>query len=259
MKFKELSLPLCALAAFGSWAILTPSSLRAEQFSESQKTEIGKIIHEYLVANPEVLKESIDALNKKEKLAEAAAREKTLTNDADKLFNSSNQSVIGNPDGDVTLVEFFDYNCGYCKQSLANVGKLIETDPKVKIVLKDFAILGPDSLEAAEVATAARAQLKGQKFWEFHRRLLGTRGHIGKAQAIAVAKDLGADVDQIEKDIKSPATHESLEEVDKLAESLHFSGTPSWVIGKEAIVGGVSFAELKNKVDSIRKCGKSAC
>jgi len=167
--------------------------------------------------------------------------------------------VVGNPDGDVTLVEFFDYNCGYCKQSLTNVAKLIESDPKLRVVLKDFAILGPDSVEAAEVATAMRRQFKGPKFWEFHRKLLGARGHIGKAQALAAAKELGADMDQLDKDLKSPSIHESLEEVTKLADELHFNGTPSWVLGKEAVVGALPYAEMKTKVDNIRKCGKSAC
>ena len=96
--------------------------------------------------------------------------------------------VVGNPQGDVTLVEFFDYNCGYCKRSVETVAKLIEGDPKLRVVLKDFAILGPDSVEAAQVANAARMQLSSQKFWDFHRKLLGTKGHIGKAQAMAVAR-----------------------------------------------------------------------
>ncbi|QGM44726.1 DsbA family protein [Methylocystis heyeri] len=259
MKLTRHRLTACALAFLGASAFLISPQARAEEFSGAQKMDIERIVHDYLVTKPEVIKEAIEALNKKEKLAEAAAREKILTKDADKLFNSSNQAVVGNPNGDVTVVEFFDYNCGYCKQSLANVAKLIETDPKVRVVLKDFAILGPDSVEAAEVATAVRTQFKGAKFWDFHRKLLETRGHIGKQQAVAVAKELGADVDQLEKDIKRPETRATLEEVDLLAEGLHFSGTPSWVIGKEAIIGGVSFGELKSKIDNVRKCGKATC
>jgi protein-disulfide isomerase len=259
MRFGTPLLPAGALALLGACALFASPAVHAEAFSDVQKTEIQKVVHDYLVSNPEVVKEAIEALTKKEKIAEAASREQALSKDADKLFNSPNQAVVGNPKGDVTVVEFFDYNCGYCKQSLANVAKLIENDPKVRVVLKDFAILGPDSLETAEVASAARMQLKGEKFWEFHRKLLGTRGHIGKQQALAVAKESGADMNQLEKDLKSPAIRESLEEVDKLADSLRFSGTPSWVIGKEAIVGGVSFEELKSKVENIRKCGKSTC
>lgn len=240
-------------------ALLLAAPAPAGDFSSEQKTEIGAIVHDYLLANPDVIREAIDALEKKEKVEQAAMREKSVASDAERLFRSPNQAVVGNPDGDVTLVEFFDYNCGYCKQSLANVAKLIETDPKMRVALKDFAILGPDSIEAAEVATAVRRQFSGQKFWDFHRRLLSTRGHVGKAQALAVAKELGADMDQLEKDIKSPATHQALNEVEQLAEELHFDGTPAWVLGKEAFVGGVSFPQLKAKVDNVRKCGKTAC
>ena len=258
MRFYKRLSTACALS-LAMCALFLGTPVRAAEFSAEQKVEIGKIVKDYLVANPDVIKDAIEELDKREKVAEASAREKTLEKDGDKLFNSANQAVVGNPDGDVTIVEFFDYNCGYCKQSLANVAKLIEADPKVRVVLKDFAILGPELVEVAQVATAVRNQFKGQKFWEFHRKVLGARGHIGKPQAMAAAKELGADTDQIEKDLKSPAVHQSLDEVAKLAEALHFNGTPSWVIGKEAVVGGLSYAEMKSKVDNMRKCGKTSC
>jgi protein-disulfide isomerase len=244
-----------ALAA----AILSAPASRAAELTNEQKDQLGKFIHQYIVSHPEIIKEAAEELDRRDKAAESADREKTMAGEAAKLFRSPNQAVVGNPDGDVTLIEFFDYNCGYCKQSLATVTKLIEGDPKLRVVLKDFAILGPDSVETAEVAIAARQQLKGPKFWEFHKRLLGVRGHVGKAQAVAVAKELGADVDQLEKDIKSPATRAALAETEELAEKLHFSGTPSWVVGQDAYVGGLPFPEMKAKIDNVRKCGKAAC
>ena len=245
--------------ALAAAVMLYAPALGAGELTNEQKDQLGKFIHDYVVSHPEIIKEAAEELDRRDKAAEAADREKTMAGEAAKLFRSPNQAVVGNPDGDVTLVEFFDYNCGYCKQSLATVAKLLESDPKLRVVLKDFAILGPDSVETAEVATAVRQQLKGQKFWEFHKKLLGTRGHIGKAQAMAAAKELGADMDQLEKDIKSPATHAALAEVEGLAEKLHFSGTPSWVIGQDAYVGGLSLPDLKAKIDSVRKCGKAAC
>ncbi|HMK90462.1 MAG TPA: DsbA family protein [Methylocystis sp.] len=254
-----MTLTRIAAAALLAGFALSPAPALAGEFSQQQKIEIGAIVHEYLLANPEVVKDAIEELEKKEKLELAAAREKSVVSDAERVFHSQNQAVVGNPDGDVTLVEFFDYNCGYCKQSLANVAKLIETDPKVKVVLKDFAILGPDSTEAAEVATAARKQLDPQKFWEFHKRLLGARGHVGRAQAIAIAKELGADTDALEKESRSTTTKIALMEVRQLADELKFDGTPAWVLGKEAIVGAVSYPQLKAKVDNVRKCGKAAC
>jgi protein-disulfide isomerase len=252
-----------ALAFVGVAAALSFASSAApaanDAFSAPQKSEIEKIIHNYLITKPEVIKDAIDELKKREEAAELAMREKAVNEQGDKIAHSANQAVVGNPDGDVTLVEFFDYNCGYCKQSLASVAKLIEADPKLRVVLKDFPILGPDSVETAHIATAARMQLSPAKFWEFHKKLLSTRGHIGKQQALAAAKEVGADMDRLEKDAGSAETTAALKEVATLAEQLKFDGTPSWVIGKEAIVGGLPYAQLKAKVDNMHKCGKTAC
>lgn len=166
-----------------------PGNARAAgEFSAGQKTAVEKIVHDYLIANPEVVREAIEELEKRQKADEANMRGKVVADKAATLFNSPNQAVVGNPKGDVTLVEFFDYNCGYCKRSVNTVAKLIEGDPKLRVVLKDFAILGPDSVETALVANAARMQFSPEKFWEFHRKLLETKGHIGKQQAMAVAK-----------------------------------------------------------------------
>ena len=247
------------LAAGALLAIGPTTPLLAEGFSGQQKVEIEKVVHDYIITNPEVIKDAIDELGKREKVAEAAVREKAVNQHGDKIVNSPNQAVVGNPSGDVTLVEFFDYNCGYCKQSLNSIAKLIEGDPKLRVVLKDFPVLGPDSVEAAQVATAARMQLDSQKFWDFHRKLLATRGHIGKQQALAAAKEVGADMARIEKDMSSAETKAALKEVASLADELRFDGTPAWVIGKEAIIGGLPYAQLKAKVDNMRKCGKTVC
>ncbi|MBY6241488.1 DsbA family protein [Methylosinus sp. Sm6] len=245
-------------AATAAAALLAAAPLRADT-PQPQKAEIEKIVHDYLIANPEVIREAIDELERREKVAEADSRSRAVDKTADKLFNSAAQAVIGNPSGDVTLVEFFDYNCGYCKRALDDLAKLVDGDPKLRVVLKDFPVLGQGSTEAAEIATALRLQLKPEKFYAFHRKLLGTRGPIGKAQALAVAKELGADAARLEKDAKSDETRAALRESAELADSLNLSGTPSWVLGKEVIVGAVGFQQLKSKIDNTRKCGKSVC
>jgi protein-disulfide isomerase len=237
---------------------LAAAPLRAET-SVPQKAEIEKIVHDYLLANPEVIRDAIEELDRRQKVAEADSRQRAVAERADKLFNSVNQAVIGNPSGDVTLVEFFDYNCGYCKKALEDVAKLIDGDPKLRVVLKDFPVLGSGSTEAAEVATALRLQFKPEKFYEFHRKLLTTRGSVGKAQAIAIAKELGADTARLEKDSKSPEVRAAIKESMELADSLSLTGTPSWVLGKEVVVGAVGYQQLKSKIDSTRKCGKSVC
>jgi protein-disulfide isomerase len=127
------------------------------------------------------------------------------------------------------------------------------------VVLKDFPVLGPNSVEAAQVASAARKQISGDKFFDFHQKLLMTHGPVGREQALAVAKELGLDMDRLQKDMKDPSIRAGNEEVMKIADALALTGTPSYVIGDEAVVGAVGFAELKTKVDAVAKCGKTAC
>lgn len=240
-------------------AFAAPAPLRAGETPSIQKAEVEKIVHDYLLTNPEVIRDAIEELDRRQKVAEADSRQRVVTQSADKLFNSPHQAVIGNPAGDVTLVEFFDYNCGYCKRALDDVSKLIAGDPKLRVVLKDFPVLGAGSTEAAEIATALRQQVTPEKFFEFHRKLLNTRGSIGKAQALNAAKEIGADPVKLEKDAKSPEVRAAIKEVMEIADSLNLSGTPSWVLGKDVIVGAVGYQQLKNKIDNTRKCGKSVC
>ena len=127
--------------------------------------------------------------------------------------------MLGNKDGDVTFVEFFDYNCGYCKRAMADMLDLMKTDPKLKVVLKEFPVLGPGSVEAAQVAVAVRMQDPGgKKYLDFHQKLLGGRGQADKARAMAAAKDAGLDMARLEKDMASPEVRATIEENFKLAE-----------------------------------------
>ena len=244
-------------AALAATVLVAP--LRAAEFSAAQKTEIGALVKEYLLANPEVLRDALAELDKRQKNDEVAARQKVVSDQAGLLFSSVNQATLGNLKGSATIVEFFDYNCGYCKRSLDDMAKLMKADPNLKVVLKDFPVLGPGSVEAAHVATALRNQFKADKFWDFHQKLLGTRGQIAKAQALAVAKDLGADMDRLEKDMAAPAIKESIQEVALLADQLNLTGTPSFVIGQDVVVGAIPYEEMKSKVDNVHKCGKVAC
>src|SRR5206468_10930162 len=145
------------------------------------------------------------------------------------------QVTLGNPQGDVTVVEFFDYNCGYCKRAMADMFDLLKGDGKLKFVLKEFPVLGEGSIQAAQVAAAVRMQDKtGKKYLEFHQKLLGGRGQADKARAMAVAKEVGLDTARIEKDMKSEEATAAINESMKLAEALGINGTPSYVIGKTA-------------------------
>ena len=249
----RLALAASVILALGA------SSGRAQDFTDAQRKGIEKIIRDYLVKNPEVLQEAIAELEKKQAADEAAKHEAAVKDNADTIFNSPRQVVSGNPNGDVTFVEFFDYNCGYCKRAMSDMFDLMKNDGKLKVVLKEFPVLGPGSVEAAKVAVAVRMQDKGgKKYMEFHQKLLGGRGQADKARALAVAKEVGLDMARLEKDMQSDEVKQTIEESLKLAEKLGLNGTPSYVIGKEIVVGAVGLDALKEKVNTAR-CGKASC
>ncbi len=235
------------------------SPARAESFSSDQKAEIEAIIKDYLLQKPEILREAIDVLEAREKAAEAKAREKVVSDPSSTLFSPANQAVIGDPAGKITLIEFFDYNCGYCKRALSDLARLMKDNPDLRVVLRDFPILSPGSVEAAKIANAFLRQFQGEKFWEFHRKLLGSHGPVGKTEALAVAKDLGADMDKLAKDADSASITAGIEESEKFAKSLQVSGTPTYVIGEDVAVGAVGYDELETKIANIKKCGKAIC
>ena len=167
--------------------------------------------------------------------------------------------TVGNPQGDVTLVEFFDYNCGYCKRALSDLMNLMKADPKLKVVLKEFPVLGPSSVEAARVGVAVRMQDRtGKKYLEFHQKLLSGRGQVDKARALAVAKEVGLDMARLEKDMASDEVTATLQESGQLADKLGLNGTPSYVVGPDVVVGAVGLEVLKQKVDNARACAAAA-
>jgi protein-disulfide isomerase len=248
------------LAGAGAAALLTLAPpVAAAEFSAPQKSEIERIIRDYLVNHPEVLQEVIAELEKRQAAADLEKTKAALAGSAETLFNSSRQVVLGNPKGNVTMVEFFDYNCGYCKRAMADMLDLLKTDPNLKIVLKEFPVLGPGSVEAAKIAVAARMQDKdGKKYLEFHQKLLGGRGQADKARALAVAKEVGFDMKRIEADMESDEAKVSLEESRNLGEQLGLNGTPSYVVGSDVVVGAVGLDALRTKVSTAR-CGKAQC
>ncbi|GAC1335018.1 MAG: DsbA family protein [Beijerinckiaceae bacterium] len=255
--FSRAAIGLAAPLFFGLAASALPAT--SAEFSPAQTKAIGDIVRDYLVANPEVLRDAMVELDRREKAEQTAARDKVLTDKAGQLFSSPHQAVVGNPNGKITLVEFFDYNCTYCKRSLDDVAKLVKENPDLRVVLKDFPVLGPGSVEAAQVASALRNQFTGDKFWAYHQKLLMSRGPVAKAQALAVAKDMGADMSRLDQDMKSPDVKTGIQETMQIAEGLNLTGTPSWVIGRDVVVGAVGYDELKGKIGNVAKCGKAVC
>ncbi|HLZ03358.1 MAG TPA: DsbA family protein [Bradyrhizobium sp.] len=250
--FRLIAIASVALALFGA-----PMVVFAQSFSDTQRRDIETIIRNYLVSHPEVLEDAMNELSKRQAAAEAKKHEESVAKNADEIFNSPRGVVLGNKDGDVTFVEFFDYNCGYCKRAMADMLDLLKTDPKLKVVLKEFPVLSEGSVEAAKVAVAARMQ-DPSKYLAFHTKLLGGRGPADKARAMAAAKDAGYDTARIEKDMTSPEVKATIEEDFKLAEAMGMNGTPSYVIGKQVVVGAVGLEGLKEKI-AIARCGKATC
>src|SRR6201747_2826156 len=246
-----------ALLAFALGGASLPAS--AQSFSDTQRGDIETIVRNYLIAHPEVLEEAMAELSKRQTAAEAEKHEASVAKNADAIFNSPRGVTIGNKDGDVTFVEFFDYNCGYCKRAMTDMLDLMKSDPKLKVVLKEFPVLGPGSVEAAQIAVAARMQdPAGKKYLDFHQKLLGGRGQADKARAMAAAKEAGFDMAKLEKDLASPEVRATLEENLKLAEAMGMNGTPSYVIGKQVVIGAVGVDNLKEKI-GIARCGKAVC
>jgi protein-disulfide isomerase len=254
LSFRFLAPALLAVALCGA-----PLPASAQSFSDAQRGDIETIVRNYLIAHPEVLEEAMTELSKRQSAAEAEKHKASVTKNAETIFNSPRGVTLGNKNGDVTFVEFFDYNCGYCKRAMADMLELMKDDPKLKVVLKEFPVLSAGSVEAAQVAVAVRMQdPTGKKYLAFHQKLLGGRGAADKARALAVARDVGLDMTRLEKDMASSEVKKTIEENFKLAESMGMNGTPSYVIGKQVVIGAVGLESLKAKI-GIARCGKETC
>jgi protein-disulfide isomerase len=254
------SSPRLIAAAFAALlAVALPQTSHAQDFSPAQRSAIETVVHDYLLAHPEVLQEAMAELEKRQTAAEAEKHKVAVKEHAKALFSSPNQVTLGNPNGNVTFVEFFDYNCGYCKRAMTDMLTLLKDDSNLKVVLKEFPVLGPGSVEAAQVAVAVRMQdPTGKKYLAFHQELLGGRGHADKARALQVAKDVGIDMTRLEKDMNSAEVKATLQEDFKLADALGLNGTPSYVVGDNVVVGAIGLEGLQEKINTAR-CGKSTC
>jgi protein-disulfide isomerase len=259
MPFRRLLLAAFAFVSAACLLIGSVIAASAQSFSPEQRKEIEEVVRSYLLRNPDVLQDVMLELEKRQSAAEAEKAKAAVKGNAALLFNSPRHVAVGNPKGDITLIEFFDYNCGFCKRALADLLDLMKGDPKLRVVLKEFPVLGEGSVDAARVAIAANMQDKsGKKYFDFHQKLLASRGPVDKARALAVAKEAGFDVARIERDMASDEVRATIAESMKLAEALGLNGTPSYVIGDDVVVGAVGHDALKQKV-SWARCGQVAC
>ena len=215
-------------------------------------------IRDYLMANPEVIREAVTELERRRIDEEAARQAEAIALHRDLLLHSPRQAVIGNPDGDVTLVEFFDYNCSYCKRALDDMVRLVDEDPNLRIVLKEFPVLGVGSTEAAQVATAV-ILVAPELYNDFHNLLLGSAAQATLDLAISAAVEVGIDEAELRAAMESDEIIATIEESYMLADALALTGTPSYVLGNEVIVGAVGYDVLKGMIESVRTCGETIC
>ncbi|WP_181707045.1 DsbA family protein [Chthonobacter rhizosphaerae] len=248
---------LLRAAAFAGLMALVPPAAAAEPMTPEQKAAIEQIVKDYILANPEVIQEALISLEQKRQQAETEARASAVASMRDLIYTSKRQVVLGNPDAPITLVEFFDYNCGYCKRALDDTLALLE-EKDVKIVLKEFPILGPGSVEAARVAVAVNLAMP-EKYLDFHKALLTGRGQADEKRAFQVIDELGLDAAAIRAKMTDPEVANTLEEVYTVANRLGLSGTPTYVIGDEVVFGAVGVEDLKTKIMAMRECGKPVC
>ncbi|WP_181703680.1 DsbA family protein [Chthonobacter albigriseus] len=246
------------VAGFLSAATFLGPATSAAEISAVDKDAIEAVVRDYLVNNPEVIEEALVALQKKRQDAEAAARVAAVGEVKDKLYTSQRQVVLGDPKAPITLVEFFDYNCGYCKRALEDTLALLEDDKDVKIVLKEFPVLGPGSVEAARVAIAVNLAAP-DKYLDFHKALLLGPGQADEKRAMAAVEEAGIDPAAVEARLKDPEVASTLEEVYTIANKLGLSGTPSYVLADEVIFGAVGIDDLRAKIVAVRECGKATC
>lgn len=218
------------------------------------QTRVETIVRDYLTKHPELLVEMSAELDKRQAAEQEAQQRKAISENADEIFRSPAAFVAGNPEGDVSVVEFFDYNCGFCRRALPDVVKLVNSDNKVRLVLKELPIFGDDSEDAAKAALAAHKQ---GKYFEMHQKLFTEPGKANKEKALAIAKELGLDVAQLQKDMEDPAIKKALEESKALAQKLNLQGTPLYLIGDRVVPGAPDdlYDQLTKNVSEVREKG----
>ncbi|MEZ0304477.1 MAG: DsbA family protein [Hyphomicrobiaceae bacterium] len=234
------------------------SSPAASAFTPEQRKELGALIKEILVNNPEILLEAQNALEAKMDKIQSERMAVAIKEHAGELFRPTGSPIVGNANGDVPVIEFFDYNCGYCKKAFLDLAKLVDKDKKVRVIMKEFPILSKGSEEAAKVALAAKMQ---GKYWEFHRALLQSQGQANEATSLKVAEKLGLDMARIKKDMASPEVQKEIDATRELATKMGIQGTPHFIVGDRIVPGAPeNLAELLGKhVEEVRKDGCKVC
>ena len=234
-----------------------PVVIPSQDVAQIDPATLNPMIESFLMNDPKILQRMSVALDTTVRAEERAQVGGAIASMRDKIFNDPGQVVLGNPDGDVTLVEFFDYNCGYCRNALPDLATLLAEDPNLRVVLKEFPILSNESIDAARVAV-----LVGESdvdYWTFHEALFTSRGQVDKSVALLAAADLGLSSVSLELDMNSEAVANKIQTSYEIAKALNITGTPTYIIGNEVIPGAIGIDELKTRIANMRECGETLC
>ena len=240
-------LPLAALLV--TWAPAQAQQSTPQVFEAVEEQAIKEIVRQYLLDHPEVMIESLQASQAREKVAEEERQREAVKTQQAALTQDPESPVIGNPDGDVVVVEFFDYRCGYCRKVVNDLRQVVESDGNIRLVMKEFPILGPDSQLAAR---AALASVQQGRYEEFHFALMTTPGKINEASIMALAEQSGLDIERLKQDMEAGEIDDLLKKNFELAEALGIRGTPAFVIGDELFPGALDLRSLKALIAQAR-------
>lgn len=249
-----LLVPLLLLGAGGAWVALDPGFRSMRQTSpvaaDMPQDAFEQRVRTYLLEHPEVIMEAVRRLESRQQEAEQTEAQTVLKSRADEVFRDATSPVGGNPDGDATLVEFFDYNCPYCRQVSPVMLEAEAADPQLRVVYKEFPVLGPNSTFAAKAALAAHRQ---GKYLAFHKALMQGRGVVDEARVLGVAAKVGMDVDRMRSDMNEPAIEAAIEKNLALAQALRINGTPSFVVGGQILRGATGLKTLQALIREARE------
>lgn len=245
------------VAATGAWFAFDPG-FHTREIAPAASTDVSQIEFErrvgtYLLKHPEVIIEAINRYQSRQVAQQETEVQAVLNTRADEIFRDKDAPVAGNPAGNATVVEFFDYNCPYCRRMVPIMDKLISTDSQLRVVYKEFPILGPNSVFAAKAALAAREQ---GKYVVFHDGLFQLRGATEPSKVMEVAGKIGLDVDRLKSDMEKPAIQTAIEKNLALAQELRINGTPGFVIGNQIIRGATDLKNLQDLIRAARKNGR---
>ena len=237
-----------ALVVIVTSQFFTNSAFAAESaFTDAQRTHLNKIIEQYIFDHPEVILKSIQSMQARQKAAKEAEAAAALKERKQDLEADPDDPIMGNPTGTITVVEFFDYRCGYCKRVFPTVMKAINDNPNVRYVVKEFPILGPESVTASRASLAVWRNQK-ESYSAFHAALIEVRGDIPEAKILNVAAKLGLNTIQLKKDMTDPEIDRILEKTYQLAKALNINGTPAFVIGGKLVPGAIDAATMNRMI-----------